>query len=324
MENLVERKRDDLPFVPYTKAEMLERLKVEFPPGEGYYHLDMPPFIIVYTTSKAFANWYGSILGKLHTQYVSFWKRLGAELTASEFPMVAIVLSNEERFRLYAKQEGVELFQQQRAYYHKLSNRIVLYDMSGIQTFREGNQSRTTPADIRRFLAHPSAYDNVMTVVHEAVHQVGFNVGMHPRHAPTPVWLHEGLAVLHEVPDLRHPSGWTIGLPHVNRPRLDQLRQYLNRPHQESPVLKMLGDDKLFSAPATALDNYALAWGITYYLVKRRPKDLATYLKILQTKTPESVDSPEIRIKDFESSFGNDWNAFDKDFLNFLRNIRLQ
>ena len=320
-ENIVTRRSDDAPFIPYTKAEMLERLKVEFPQDKGYYHLDLPPFIVVYTTSRPFANLYGGILVKLYTQYVSFWKRLGVELTAPEYPMVAIVLSNEERFRQYAKEEGVDIFQEQRAYYHKWTNRIVLYDMSGIETFREGNQSRATLADIRRFLAHPSAYDNVMTVVHEAVHQVGFNTGMHPRHTPNPVWLHEGLAVLHEVPDLRDSSGWTLGQPHINYPRLQQLRRYLGRQHMESPIIKMIQDDKLFSTPATALDNYALAWGVTYYLVKRRPKELAAYLRILQAKTPESEDNGTIRIKEFESCFGSDWNTFDKDFLNFIRRL---
>jgi hypothetical protein len=160
-----------------------------------------------------------------------------------------------------------------------------------------------------------------MTVVHEAVHQVGFNVGMHPRHAPTPVWLHEGLAVLHEVPDLRHPSGWTIGLPHVNRPRLDQLRQYLGKPGQVSPIQNMIQDDKLFAKPETALSNYALAWGVTYYLVKKRPKELEAYLKVLQAKTPYSEDSPAIRIEDFESCFGNDWTKFYKEFHNFVRRL---
>ena len=90
----------------------------------------------------------------------------------------------------------------------------------------------------------------------------------------------------------------------------------------ESPVIKMLRDDELFSTPATALDNYALAWGITYYLVKQRPKELAAYLKTLQAKTPESEDTDEIRIKEFEACFGSNWNTFDKNFLLFIRNIR--
>ena len=312
--NFIAQKSDDIPFAPYTKAEMLERLKAEFPPGEGYYIDTYGPFIVVYTTSKAFANRCGTLLEKVHTQYMAYWRRQGVELTAPEFPLVAIVLSNEARFRQYAAQEGISLFREQCAFYHKLTNRIVLYDITGQQAFQEGNQRRVNANDARRFLSQP---DNIMTVVHEAVHLVGFNTGMHPRHAPNPVWLYEGLALLHEVPYMRDSSGWTIG-PHINPPRLVQLRRYLGRQHMESPIIKMIQDDKLFSTPATALDNYALAWGITYYLVKKRPKELAAYLKILQTKTPESDDNGEIRIREFEACFGSDWNAFDRDFLNFV------
>jgi len=317
--NLRTRRSDDVPFAPYTQAEMIERLKEEFPPGD--YHLGtFGPFIVVYTTSRAFANWYGGLLERLHTQYVLYWKRLGVELTPPEFPLVAIVLSSEERFRQHAKQEGVSLFQEQRAYYHKLTNRIVLYDMSGQQAFQEGNQRRANAMDIQRFLTQPGAYNNIMTVVHEAVHQVGFNTGMHPRHAPNPVWLYEGLAMLHEVPDTRHRTGWTPG-PHVNRPRLEQLRRYFSGPRLESPVQRMIQDDELFRQPATALDNYALAWGLTYYLVKKRPKELAAYLKILQEKTPTSDDINELRIKEFETCFGSDWNAFYKDLSYFISRL---
>jgi hypothetical protein len=85
----------------------------------------------------------------------------------------------------------------------------------------------------------------------------------------------------------------------------------------------MLQDDDLFRRPETALDNYALAWGLTYYLVIRKPREFAAYLKILQEKTPLSEDSGEIRIRDFEAAFGSDWNTFDRDFLNFISRLRL-
>jgi len=319
---LIARRTINAPFVPYTKAELIERLKEEFPPSEGFHYLDNHgPFIVVYTTSRAFASWVGSLLERVHQQYVIHWRRLGVELTEPKFPLVAIVLSNEEQFREHVRREGVTLFPAQRAYYHKLTNRIVLHDMTGLQVLREGDQRRATAADIQRFLAQPNAYRNVMTVVHEAVHQVGFNTGMHPRYVPNPVWLYEGLALLHEVPDFRHRTGWSLG-PRINPPRLDRLRQLLNRPHQDSPIKRMLQDDDMFRRSETALDNYALAWGLTYYLVRRRPSEFAAYLKTLQNKTVESDDNAEIRIRDFEAAFGSNWDAFDRDFLNFISRLR--
>jgi len=322
-ENLITRRSDDIPFTPYTKAEVIERLRQEFPANQGYHFLDpyaYGSFIIVYTTSRDFANWYGRLLQRLHEQYDTHWKRHGVELSPPEFPMVAIVFANEASFRQYAQREGVNILREQCAYYHKLTNRIAVYDMSGMQTQQAGNQARAA-FNIQRFLTQPDAQNNIRTVIHEAVHQVGFSTGMHPRFVSNPVWVYEGLAIFHEVPNpLNRDIGWTLG-PHVNAPRLNNLRWYLSEQHMESPIIKMLQEDQLFNNPATALDNYALAWGLLYYLERRRPKELAAYLQRLQAKTMDSEDTAEIRIKDFESCFGSDWNRFDREFLDFIRRL---
>lgn len=325
--NIIARRQDDIPFEPYTKTEMIGRLEKEFPKSEGYQYLDMfDPFIVIYTTSRPFANWQGRLMEKLYTQYVSFWKRHGVELTQPEFPMVAIVLSNEGHFRQYASQEGILLSARQCAFYHRLTNRIVLYDMSGLSALQEQNGRPVTPADIERFVKHRNSHFHITTVIHEATHQVGFNTGMHSRYMLEPLWIREGLAVFHEVPDQRNSLGWTTG-PHVNLPRLEQLRKFLEKPQQQSPIQNMIQDDELLKNEKTAPDNYALAWGVVYYLEKKRPKELAEYLKLFQKKDFESDDIDEvqmkdIRMKDFESCFGCDWGGFYKDFYDFLRRLR--
>jgi len=320
--NVMTRRHDDLPFEPYTKAEMIERLKKEFPPSDGYYYLDMyGPFIVVYTTERAFANWYGRLLEKLHGRYVERWKRREVELTKPEFPMVAIVLASKEQYQQHAKHDGVTLFSEQCAYYHKWTNRITMYDMSGAQVRQAGNRRQATAADIQWFLKQPGSYNNIASVIHEGVHQIGFNTGMHPRSTRSPMWFYEGLAVFHEVPDRNNSDiGWTPG-PHINIPRLTQLKQYWGKPQSEPPIQKMIREDSLFRQQNTALDNYALAWGLIYYLDKRRPKELAAYMQTLQEKTLDSKDSGEIRIKDFESCFGDDWEKFYKEFSDFLKRL---
>jgi len=328
LKNIITRRNDEVPFVPYTKTEVVERLKREFPPSEGYYYLDtFDPFVIIYTTSRPFATWYGNLLKKLYDQYRIHWKRLGVELTEPEFPLVAVVLSSEEQYRQYAKNEGVNLLPEQCACYHKLTNRIAVYDMSGQQALQEGNQRRVSAMDIQRLLRQPGSYNNIMSVIHEAVHQVGSNTGLHPRFTPAPFWLLEGLATLHEVPDPKDPRvGWSLGQPHVNRPRLNQLNRYLSASQQDSPIQKIQNlikdpKDKLIRQSDTALDNYALAWGLTYYFVKKRPKEFAAYLKIMQEKTVDSEDSGSIRLREFESCFGDDWDKFYRDFSDYLRRL---
>ena len=320
-EDVISKTSDNVLFEPYAKAEIIEHLKIEFPPSEGYHYLDMyGPFIVVYTTSRAFANRYGVLLEKVAKEYQLFWEKLGVELTKPEFPLVAIVLSSESRYRHYAKRDGVALSPKQCAYYHKLTNRIAMYDITEQQVFHEGDQKRATSVDTQKLLSQP---DNIRTVIHEAIHQVGYNTGMHPRHAPNPVWICEGLALLHEVPNTRNRDGWTPGTP--ERPPLNALRLTHLRAHSENfrleSIQKMIQDDTLFAKPETALENYALAWGLTYYLVKKQPKEFVTYLKLLQEKMPLSEDSDAIRIEDFESCFGKDWTKFNWDFVNFTKRL---
>lgn len=319
-EEMISRNKNDAPFTPFTKEEMSASLLQEFPPEKGFHLLENEPFIIVYTTSKAFAHWYSRLLKKLYSGYMQYWKNRGIELHAPEFPLVAVVLSNEKRFQEYTRHDGITLSKGQCAYYYKMTNRIAMYDMTGHQTFQEGNQKRGSSADISAFLKQPNAYLNIMSVIHEAVHQVGFNTGMHSRFAPTPVWFSEGLAVFHEVPDVKNKDvGWTLG-PRVNENRLEQLRAFWQR-QPEQPIQKMIvvSGDPLFSRPQSALDNYALAWGLVYYLTKQRPKAWAEYIEILRAKNPLSEDTDETRLKDFESCFGKDWDRLYREFNNYMK-----
>ena len=319
-ENIISKRSDDTVFTPYTKKEIIERLKTEFPDTEGYDLLVNDHFLVVYTTSEGFARWYSILLESLYDGYTKFWKRLGIMLEEPAYPMVAVILSNQPDLVRYAQTDGFTLFDKQIAYYNQFTNRVVLCDLSGVQTYREGERGRASSREKQAFLNHPDAARNVATVVHEATHLVGFSCGMHERFAPNPYWILEGLAVFHEVPDLKKREGWSIA-PKVSPYRMRDLIKYLQtNPHQ--PLQKIIENDAPFKHPATAGESYAMTWGLTYYLVKRRPLELAAYLKLLQEKSPLSSDAPDIRITDFEKCFGSDWNKLYKDCGDYLLKLK--
>jgi hypothetical protein len=318
---LAKPQQDDKEFKPYTKNEVLARLKKEFPESGGWKIFEKDRFIIVYTTSKAFAQWYAQLLEKLADGYISYWKgtQRKVPLERPKFPLVAVVLANFEEFRRFAGIEGFTMMQGQCAYYNKATNRIVLCDLSGLEANRKDDKKRVSHQEMQVFLDKPNAAFNIASAVHEAAHCIGFNCGMHPRFGPVPLWLCEGLAVFHEVPDKNSKSGWSASIK-VNDNRLGDLRKYLNK-NPDEPIQKMLQNDKVFQEADTALDNYAMAWGLTYYLVNKRPKDFAAYLEIIRQKKVTSPDSPEIRIQDFEKCFGNDWKQFYKDCGAYLKKL---
>lgn len=315
-ENVIKRSSDNRPFTVLSKKEQFELLEKEFPESQGYNILQKEHFLIVYTTSKAFADWYGQLLEKLYTSYISFWKGRDIALDKLETPMVVLIYSNRPQFFRHAQSEGVDPNEQLHAYYNKLTNRVVLCDIAGIETFRQGDERRGNSRSVQTFLEQPGAVYNIAMVVHEATHQIGFNCGMHERFSPYPLWLCEGLALFHEVPDRGKRAGWSVR-PKVNDMRLRDLKRYLQRRPQR-PLQTLIESDEVLRGP-TALDNYAMAWGLTYYLIMQRPKDFSAYLRKMAAKTPISEDNPEIRIRDFEDCFGKDWEKLYKECGDYLQ-----
>lgn len=318
-QDLAKRSSDDKPFTVLSKKELLEVLKKEFPESQGYNILQKEHFLIVYTTSKAFADWYGQLLEKLYTNYINFWKSREIVLDKLEIPLVVLIYANRPQFFRHARSEGVSPNEQLHAYYNKLTNRVVLCDISGIETFRQGDERRGNSRAVQTFLEQPGAVYNIAMVVHEATHQIGFNCGMHQRNAPYPLWLCEGLALFHEVPDRGKRAGWSIR-PKVNDMRLRDLKRYLQRRPQR-PLQTLIEADEVLREPTTALDNYAMAWGLTYYLVMQRPKEFSSYLNNMAEKTFLSEDSPAIRIRDFEDCFGKDWEKLYKECGEYLQKL---
>ncbi len=169
-------------------------------------------------------------------------------------------------------------------------------------------------------LAQPQAEQTVATIVHEATHQIAFNSGLQTRFADIPLWVSEGLAVYFETPDLQSAKGWrSIGA--VNRPRLDRFREF--QPNRQTDSLKSLvADDKRIRDPRQALDAYAEAWALNYYLLNQKPKQYLRYLQMLSTKTPMVPDDPETRLEELQNSLGVDLTKLDADFLRYTQKMR--
>jgi hypothetical protein len=163
-----------------------------------------------------------------------------------------------------------------------LTNQVTMHDLTGTESLRSSGNSRGSTAQINQILAQPSGEAAVATIIHEATHQIAFNSGLLKRFADIPLWVSEGLAVYFETPDLQSAKGWrNIGA--VNRPRLDRFREYLSSRKESSlPTLSM--DDQRFRDARQALDAYAEAWALNYFLLRQKPREYVAYLKMLGEK----------------------------------------
>jgi len=317
-DELVEHKQDDQPYKPVDRDETARRLLQEMPAGFQVY--TTAHYVICYNTSKTYAQWCGALYERLYRGFSNFWTHRGFDLHEPESPLVALVFKDKESYARYAKSELGESAHAIIGYYSLATNRVTMYNLTGIDAPGRRHSRLTSAAQINRVLSSPEALRTVATIVHEATHQMAFNCGLQQRWSEVPMWVSEGIAVYFETPDLKRSKGWsTIGA--VNRPRLYQFRQYLRRRPADS-LETLLADDTRLREAETALDAYAEAWALNYYLLRHRSEQYVQYLKMLAEKKPLVKDQPAERLKQFTAIFGDDLGRLDAEFLRKMQRVK--
>lgn len=316
-EQVVRRTRDDQPYKPLSRAELSARLTEELP-GFRLHHT--ANYLIAYNTSPAYAQWCGALYERLYRAFRNYWERRGFALRDSDMPMIALVFDTRESYTRYARAELGDAAGNIVGYYSLRSNRVTMYDLTGSQARPQESGRTTTSAQINRLLAAPGAEWMVATIIHEATHQLAYNCGFHARFADVPLWISEGLAVYFETPDLASSQGWrNVGGVHPSR--LDRFRRFVPKRAGDSLQTLVSGDDR-FRQPDTALDAYAEAWALTYFLIRKYTSQYIRYLQAMAEKPPLIYDTPEERLETFRSVFGQDLQALDAEFLEYMGTVR--
>jgi hypothetical protein len=145
-----------------------------------------------------------------------------------------------------------------------------------------------------------AARANLLSLAHEATHQLTYNTGLLDRAGDVPPCLSEGLAMYAEI---RKPSG-PSRLGQVNQGRLDGFAFAHEKHVRWIPLDRLLTDDALFGAEAdpNALQMaYAESWLLVYELM--RPKKPAAFSKYLATI--RSRRDAQHRLEDAQASLGD-------------------
>ena len=120
---------------------------------------------------------------------------------------MAVVFNDRRSYIAFAQAEVGEAAQSIIGYFSLTTNRMTMYDLTGVEALDHGRK-RGTQAEINQVLSQPDAERTVATIVHEATHQIAFNCGLHTRLSDCPHWFSEGIAIYFEAPDLSSPRGW--------------------------------------------------------------------------------------------------------------------
>jgi len=317
-EELVRRESNATPFEPLGQEAVGAALLRELPAGFRIHKT--ANYVICYNTSDAYAEWCGSLFERLFRGYYGYWKNRGWDLERPEFPLVALVFDDKVSYAAYAEKELGEATRSIIGYYNVQTNRVTMYDLTGVDELRKSQRGVSSAAHINQVLSQPAAERTVATIVHEATHQLAYNSGLQARLAGNPMWVNEGIAVYFETPDLDSARGWrSIGA--VNRLHLNRFRESMaQRP--AGALRELMTNDALFRDPQTSSDAYAGAWALNYYLVKVRSAQHVKLLQELAQLAPLAEISAEERVAQFERAMGETLEQTDEAFLRHMRRVK--
>ncbi len=317
-QELLTRETSRFPFKPYNARALSEQLLSELP-ADFEIHKTIH-YLVCHNTSRPYAQWCGVLYERLYRVFHNYWKRRGFTLHEPTFPLVAIVFKDQRSYEQYAASELGDATQSIIGYYSLHTNRVTMYDLTGLESLRARGGANLTAREINSLLVGPETERTVATIIHEATHQIAFNCGMHQRFADIPLWLSEGMAMYFEVPDLTSSRGWrNIGA--VNQVRLREFQAHLTTRIPGS-MRKLIQDDGLFKDANLARTAYPESWALAYFLIRSRPQQFVAYLQTLSHKQPLGSDSPDKRLMEFRSAFGKDLEQLDDAFLRHVSRLR--
>lgn len=281
-------------FASYSAAEMRAAMERELGgrlevTGTGHYLVAHP---------RGYGSHWAQRFEDLYRSCVSYFTRRDLRVHEPEFPLVAVVWQRHEDFMHYAASVGTNVRSDVLGFYSPMTNRVLLYDQGN----GGGNQR------VWR--------QNEATIIHEATHQMAFNIGVHNRFTTTPKWLVEGLGTMFEAhgvwdwtnhPDIRE---------RVNRGRLTQFRQWLKTGREPGAFVNLVGSDRQFGTNPRAA--YAESWALVFFLTETYPRQFAEYVARTAARKDFEDYPMARRLSDFTTVFGNDLRLLETHFLSFI------
>lgn len=285
-------------FRPYNAGEIRTSLMREF--GERYEVTGTGHFFVVHPVGDG-AYW-SPRFEALYRAFVGYFSVRGLELGKPQFPLIGVVLPDQQTFFRHAASEGSRISSNTLGYYSIRTNRVCLYNLGG------------AAADPERWV------ENADTLIHEAAHQTAFNTGLHSRFGDNPTWVVEGLGTMFEARGVWNSGTFTQQVDRLNRGRLRDFRQFMARGRPSGLLETSIGTNRLFELDVGA--GYAEAWAFSFFLCETRPEQYGEYLAKLGTLPPFVEYTARQRIADFNQIFQTDLRLLEQQFLDFMADLR--
>ncbi|WLD11682.1 DUF1570 domain-containing protein [Planctellipticum variicoloris] len=274
-------------FRPASAAETKSALTREF--GDRYRVAWSGPYVVA--GRAGMAERYATIFDELYRDFRLYFSTRGFKLGEPEFPLAAICFATREEFLEYCREEQVRLAGPVVGVYLSASNRVALYEQ-------------------------PVASDIDATVIHEATHQLAFNLGVHSRIGVSPRWVVEGLAEVFENASFRRRQQGDRTRDRANLSRLRHFSVTYLPKRPDNALEELVRSDAPFRA--SPLDAYSEAWALSFFLAETRAARYSEYLRRIAARDPTADYSGEDRLKDFRAVFSTPTGVLDAEFRRFI------
>lgn len=268
-------------FSPKTARQLRVELQKEF---GSKYEVSLTRHYVVVHPPGAYQRW-ALPFEQFYIRFRQWFTARGIRLEQPEFPMVAIVLLDRSEYNRFTSRYTSFSFATD-GYFSSESNRMITYDKTGG----------------RKRAAASASFETMTTVIHEAVHQTGHNVGIHSRFFPQPQWFKEGLATLFEAPGINNPSAHPRPKHRIEPQSLSAAARFLDQHDQPGVVELLVRSDAMFNADARSA--YGVSWALTSYLFESFPRQYVQYVRLLNEDPVTSSLNPSNRLKIFTETFG--------------------
>lgn len=295
-------------FRPCSAAELKQQLQREF--GSQFEIKATAHYLVC--ARPGHAERYAELFEQLYREFYVYLSTRNFSVKQPEFPLVAVVFPSREEFQAYANADLASQPPGLLGYYSCLTNRVALYDTG--TSHQTGSGSRATS---RKKPELPEELQK--TILHEATHQVAFNLGLHSRIGPAPRWVTEGLALVFEHPDARTALKTSAAKHRLNRERYFWFAGYQQASRPAQALTAFVERDALFLQQP--LNAYSEAWALSFFLMETRPTAYTSYLKLLADRAPLKPYSAAERLTDFRHCFGEDLQQLEVEYLRFIKRL---
>jgi hypothetical protein len=326
-------------FAPVSFHQVRTKLLQDFDKG---YEVGMSRHYVVCAPNgraKAYADIFESTWRRVHM----YFSVRGFDIPDPEFPLVAVVFRDYKSFAEHARREKASVSPGILGYYWSTHNHVVMYE-DNHRTSAASRQDRAAGNDRSPFLSHfeqaanpwdfafddPAGFDQLAasagvsgdlkeTIIHEATHQLGYNLGLHNRVGRNPRWIVEGLATVFEASGMedqrtgqsikRANTGWLYGF-----------RKFAATSRPQHYLEEFIRSDQPFQTNMS--NSYAQAWALSFWLIETRPREYGQFLRRMADDEVSRTLTAERRVEIFQQSFGDNLRMLDVEMLRFYDGLK--